>query len=51
MDADGRWRVLRLHVEDQVPLAALARSTGVGERTLQRWHQRYRAGGIAALEP
>lgn len=25
MDADERWRVLRLHDEDQVPLAALAR--------------------------
>ena len=43
--------MLRLHVEDQVPLAALARSTGIGERTLQRWHQRYRVGGIPALEP
>ncbi len=50
MDADERWRVLRLQVEDQVPLAALARDTGIGLRTLQRWHQRYRAGGIAALE-
>jgi len=50
MDADERWRVLRLHVEDQVPLAALARDTGIGVRTLQRWHQRYQSGGIAALE-
>ena len=51
MDADERWRVLRLHVEDQVPLAVLARDTGIGERTMQRWHQRYREGGIAALDP
>lgn len=51
MDAEQRWRVLRLHVEDQVPLTALARETGVGLRTLQRWHQRYRLGGIGELEP
>lgn len=51
MDAVERWRVLRLHVEDQVPLAALARETGIGLRTLQRWHQHYRGGGISALEP
>ena len=50
MDADERWRVLRLHVEDQVPLAALARDTGIGLRTLERWAQRYRGGGISALE-
>lgn len=50
MDAGQRWRVLRLHVEDQVPLAALARDTGISVRTLQRWHHYYRAGGIQALE-
>lgn len=50
MDADGKWRVLRLHVEDQIPLAALARDTGIGLRTLERWHHRYRNGGISALE-
>jgi putative transposase len=50
VDADERWRVLRLHVEDQVPLAALARDTGIGLRTLERWHQRYRRGGVFALD-
>jgi putative transposase len=50
VDADERWQVLRLHVEDQVPLAALARDTGIGLRTLERWAQRYRSGGITALE-
>jgi len=49
VDADGRWRILRLHVEDQVPLAALARHHGLGVRTLERWHARYRAGGLLAL--
>lgn len=39
MDAMERWRVLRLHVKDQVPLAALARETGISARTLQRWKQ------------
>lgn len=51
MDADERWRVLRLHVEDQIPLAVLAGNTSIGLRTLERWHQRYRSGGIAALQP
>lgn len=51
MDGPGRWQVLRLHVEDEIPLAALARETGIGLRTLQRWHQRYKAGGVAGLAP
>ncbi|GAA3210561.1 Mu transposase C-terminal domain-containing protein [Microbacterium terregens] len=51
MDGDQRWQVLRLHVEDQVPLAALARETGIAARTLQRWHRLYRDGGIKALDP
>ena len=46
-----RWRVLRLHVEDQIPLAVLARDTGISARTLQRWHHLYRAGGVASLDP
>lgn len=50
MDGLGRWRILRLHVEDDIPLAALARETGTGRLTLQRWHHFYRTGGIAALE-
>lgn len=51
MDAAERWRVLRLHVEDQIPLAVLARETGISARTLQRWNQLYRAGGVASLDP
>lgn len=34
-----------------MPLAALARDTGISARTLQRWHQLYRIGGIVALDP
>lgn len=51
MDGLGRWRILRLHVEDDIPLTVLARDTGTALRTLQRWHQHYRTGGLAALEP
>ncbi|WP_295125086.1 helix-turn-helix domain-containing protein, partial [uncultured Leifsonia sp.] len=51
MDAAERWHVLRLHVEDQIPLAVLARETGISARTLQRWHQLYRVGGLTALDP
>lgn len=50
MDGSQKWKILRLHVEGGIPLASLARETGVGERTLSRWHSRYRAGGISALE-
>lgn len=49
MDADGRWQILRLHVEDQVPLAVLARHYGIGLRTLERWHARYRPAGFEGL--
>lgn len=49
MDAAGRWQILRLHVEDQVPLAALARDCGIGLRSLERWHARYRTSGYAGL--
>lgn len=51
MDGLDRWRILRLHVEDDIPLTALARETGTALRTLQRWHHLYKTGGIAALEP
>lgn len=51
MDGLDRWRILRLHVEDQIPLTVLARQTEISLRTLQRWHQLYKSGGIAALEP
>ena len=51
MDGSERWRILRLHVEDEIPLAALARETGIGLRTLQRWHRLFRDGGIRALDP
>ncbi|TFI50664.1 transposase [Micrococcus endophyticus] len=33
-----------------MPLSALARETGIGLRTLERWHARYRADGYAGLE-
>ena len=49
MDGSQKWKILRLHVEDGISLASLARETGVGERTLSRWHSLYRAGGIAAV--
>ncbi|WP_326961849.1 MULTISPECIES: helix-turn-helix domain-containing protein [unclassified Arthrobacter] len=42
MDGYERWQVLRLNVEDRIPLATLAGEVGVSPRTLQRWHQPYR---------
>lgn len=49
MDALARWRILRLHIEDAIPLTTLARETDVGVRTLQRWKRLYLDGGIDAL--
>ncbi|WP_144998907.1 Mu transposase C-terminal domain-containing protein [Kocuria marina] len=49
MDGAARWRILRLHVEDGIALTALARETGIGLRTLERWHARYRIDGYAGL--
>lgn len=51
MDALARWRILRLHIEDAIPLTTLARDTGVGLRTLHRWKKNYFAGGIDSLRP
>lgn len=51
MDALARWRILRLHIEDAIPLTTLARGTGVGLRTLHRWKKNYLAGGIDSLRP
>ncbi|MCT1998864.1 helix-turn-helix domain-containing protein [Brachybacterium muris] len=50
MDGSQKWKILRLHVEDGIPLASLARETGMGERTLSRWDSLYRTGDISGLE-
>lgn len=44
-----RWRILRRHIEDGVPLTALAEHEGIGLRTLQRWHAAHKRNGIAGL--
>src|SRR4051794_41026188 len=44
-----RFRVLQLHIEDGVSLAAAARAAGTPLRTAQRWLSRYRKGGLRAL--
>ncbi|GAA4976320.1 putative transposase [Nonomuraea thailandensis] len=44
-----RWRLLRPHLDDDVPLSQLATSCGVAERTLRRWRAAYQSGGLAAL--
>jgi putative transposase len=50
MEAAGRWEILRLHVEDGIPLTTLAQDTGIGLRTLQRWHARYKTHGYTGLQ-
>lgn len=49
MDAARRWQILRLHVEDQIPLAALAGTPVSGCAPLERWHARYRTEGYTGL--
>lgn len=51
MGATQRWEILRQHVEDGIPLTALAVEHGIGVRTLQRWHAAYKGGGYEALNP
>jgi hypothetical protein len=48
-EAHRRWLVLRMHVEDGVPLTRVAAASGIPYRTLQRWLARYQAGGMAGL--
>ncbi|MFC7848878.1 helix-turn-helix domain-containing protein [Arthrobacter sp. NPDC057388] len=51
MKGAERWRILRLHIEDEIPLVELARELQVSLRTLERWHRSFQDGGIAALDP
>jgi transposase len=44
-----RYRVHEPHLADGIPLADLARTGTLSERTLQRWLGRYRAEGLAGL--
>lgn len=45
-----RFRRIQPHIEDDVPLAAIARSADVPIGTLRRWLRCYRADGMAGLE-
>ena len=44
-----RFQVLRPHLEDSVPLTALAQQQGLALRTVQRWLYQYRHQGFAGL--
>ena len=44
-----RFELLRAHIEDGRPLAAIARETRLSYRMLQYWLERYRTSGLAAL--
>ena len=49
--AEGRWALIRMHVENRISLAAIARETGTPLRTLERWHAAYRTKGFDGLKP
>jgi putative transposase len=44
-----RFTLLQQHLEDGVPLPAVAAHAGVPVRTAQRWLARYRSEGLAGL--
>jgi putative transposase len=44
-----RFELLRAHIEDGTPLAAIARETKLSYRTLQYWLEHYQTSGFAAL--
>uniref|UniRef100_UPI0011B04C6E helix-turn-helix domain-containing protein n=1 Tax=Nonomuraea solani TaxID=1144553 RepID=UPI0011B04C6E len=44
-----RYRILRAHLDDGVPLARVAAHAGQPYRTLQRWLADYRRDGLAGL--
>lgn len=45
----ARLRILRPHIEEDVPLVDLARDAGVSYRTALRWKGQYHARGLAGL--
>lgn len=49
--AEDRWALIRLHVENNISLAAIARDSGTALRTLERWQAAYRAKGFEGLKP
>jgi putative transposase len=44
-----RFQAIRLFLEDDVPLAQVARSAGISVRTAWYWVERYRKDGLAGL--
>lgn len=46
----ARFRLLKPALENDVPIAALAKTVRVPERTLRRWFQLYRAHGLSGLK-
>lgn len=49
-EALRRFRLIRPFLEDDVPLPAIVRTSGVPLRTLRRWTEHYRRRGLAGLK-
>ena len=45
----SRERLIRRHLDEQIPLRTLAAHAGISLRTAYKWLARYRTGGTAAL--
>lgn len=48
---DFRLRLVKMHVEEGISVAAISKETGVCRTVLFKWLERYRTGGEAGLRP
>jgi transposase len=45
----SRERLIHRHLDEGIPLKALAREAGISLRSAYKWLARFRDGGVAAL--
>ena len=50
-DKNFREKIVRMHVDDKIPIELLHTETGVSRGTLHVWVKRYKESGLAGLEP
>ena len=48
---DFRLRLVKLNVEESIPISEITQETGIAQDTLRCWIERYRSGGEAGLHP
>lgn len=48
---DFRLRLVKLHVEESIPISEIAKEIGIAQDTLRSWIERYKSCGEAGLHP